>query len=79
MQIIKTKGRKKTTGRYDTREELCAEVWNLYLNTASNCTTVGRATHVSLGTVLKILNSKEGYPHKLSDSDKEIIHGETDS
>lgn len=52
---------KKTTGRYETREELLHEVWLRYLATASNCTDIAKATRVSQATVLNIIDSKEGY------------------
>jgi DNA transposition AAA+ family ATPase len=56
------RGRKKTTGRYGTREELCSEVWRRYRNTPSSMADIARACRVSEGTVAKILNGKEGMP-----------------
>jgi hypothetical protein len=54
------KGKPKTTGQFDTREELVAEVWNRWRNTPSNIADIARAVRVSDGVVHHILNTKEG-------------------
>lgn len=57
-------GRKKTTGRYATRDELCREVWRRWLHSGANQSDIARACGVSAATVGNILDSKEGYPHE---------------
>ena len=59
----KKKGKKKTTGRYETRAELCDDVWSLYLTTPAKQADIARITRVSETTVANILDSKEGYPN----------------
>ena len=57
-----TKGRKKTTGRFDSREELVKEVWIRYHTTPQNVAQIARFCRVSDSTVHNILTSKEGMP-----------------
>lgn len=57
-----TRGRKKTTGRYETREELCREVWRMYLDTPRNISQVALVCRVSETIVRIIMDTKEGYP-----------------
>lgn len=58
------RGRKLTTGRYDTREELVHAVWDYWLNGPHSQTAIARITRVSPGTVSKILDAPkpEGVP-----------------
>lgn len=58
----KARGRKPSTGRYETREELCKEVWNLYLNTPLCTVEIARACRINEAATHKIINKKEGYP-----------------
>jgi len=53
-------GRKKTTGRYNTRDELVSEVWRMWKETPLNMTEVSKQARVSLGTVSSILDRLEG-------------------
>lgn len=53
-----TRGRKKTTGRYATREELVENIFLLYYGTDANITDVARICRVSGPTVSKILDNK---------------------
>ena len=50
------KGRKKTTGRFETRAELESEVWDRYLNTPSTAADIARFVRVSETTVHNILH-----------------------
>lgn len=52
---------KKTTGRYETREELCDLVWRWYTRGAMSQADIARVSRVSEGTIANILNKKEGY------------------
>ena len=54
--------RKPATGRFQTREELVAEVWQRYLNTPSNVAQIARFARVSETTIHNILNRKERRP-----------------
>lgn len=53
------RGRKPTTGRFETREELVAEVWNRYLNTEQSTPQIARFARISNGTVRTILNKSK--------------------
>lgn len=63
-----TRGRRKTTGRFQTREELCEWVWNTYWHTKASAADIAKQCRVSEGTVNNILNSLEGRP-----TDKELL------
>jgi hypothetical protein len=52
-------GRPKTTGRYDTREELEETVWFLWKETACNVRDISRQTRISDGTVNLILGENK--------------------
>ena len=52
---------KKTTGRFDTREELCYFVWRWYVKSIMTQAAIARACRVSEGTVNNIMKNKEGY------------------
>jgi len=56
--VTKPKGRKLTTGRYSTVDELYQNVSFYYYETKQNITQVARTTGVSTATVQKILRSK---------------------
>ena len=58
----KTKGRKKITGRFETREELEEAVWNLWANTKCNQAAIARNCRVSPTTVANILNRPGKHP-----------------
>jgi len=51
-----TRGRKKTTGRYDSREELVEWIWYYYKETDANLTDISKICKVSTVTVSKILD-----------------------
>lgn len=51
-----TRGRKLTTGRYATREELEDQVWELWKGTDANITDIARICRVSQPTVSGILD-----------------------
>ena len=53
-----TKGRKKATGRFDTRAEFEECIWNLYRHTGMNITDIARFCRVSQPVVSKILDHK---------------------
>ena len=55
--------RKPATGRFQTREELVAEVWQRYLNTPSNVAQIARFARVSTTTVANILKKTKPCPH----------------
>lgn len=50
------RGRKPTTGRYSSREELVREVWHWYDLPGTSQAQVARICRVSIQTVSKILN-----------------------
>ncbi len=54
------KGRKPATGRFQTREELVAEVWQRYRHTPCNVAQIARFARVSETTVHNII--KKGNP-----------------
>ena len=56
----KPRGRKKATGRYDTREELVDYVCSAYHNGPQNQAQIATAARVSAGVVQKILDGEEG-------------------
>lgn len=56
----KPRGRKKATGRYDTREELVRYVCGAYYNGPQNQSQIAKAARVSAGVVQKILDGEEG-------------------
>lgn len=51
------RGRKLTTGRFNTREELVDWIWRDWLRPGRTQAMVARSAGVSEGTVLKILNT----------------------
>lgn len=55
-------GPKRSTGRYDTRAELCAAVWELYGNTGMSIAQVARSCRCGYGVAWQIIDKKEGYP-----------------
>lgn len=55
-------GRRRTTGRFDTREELLERVWFYHLYTDLPDAGIARSVGVSSTLVSKILASKEGRP-----------------
>jgi DNA-binding transcriptional regulator LsrR (DeoR family) len=57
------KGRKLTTGRFETRAELESEVWDRYLNTPSTQSDIARFARVSTTTVANILKRTKPCPH----------------
>lgn len=57
-----TRGRKPTTGRFESRGELCRAVWNLHLNTPCSQIDIAVRCRISHPTVRSILNSGEGRP-----------------
>jgi hypothetical protein len=60
-------GRKKSTGRYESREALCLGVWGLWIKTKCNISDIATVTRVSVGVVSKIIDSKEFFEkYKLS-------------
>lgn len=59
---VAPRGRRKTTGRFDTREALCAAIWSTYLHTPAKRSDIARSCRVSAATVKNILETKEGYP-----------------
>ena len=65
MLTTAKRGRKATTGRFDTREILCAFVWHLYLNTPIKPTIIALRAKVPTGTVCRILNKREGHPDEV--------------
>ena len=50
--------RKLTSGRYETREELVMEVWEMWLNTDMHQAAIARSARVSEATVANILKGK---------------------
>lgn len=52
----KVTGRKKTTGKYDTREELIEKVIGFKTQRGLSDTSIARICQVSAGTVANILN-----------------------
>lgn len=64
------RGRKPATGRFETREELCAWVWRWYLGTKASATDIAAQCGVTPPTVHKILNTREGYPEEKEVSKK---------
>jgi hypothetical protein len=57
-----SRGRRPTTGRFDTRAELCGWVWSQYQNTPANISDIARQCRVSAAVVAKILDAGEGRP-----------------
>lgn len=55
---MKKRGRKPTTGRYETREELEARVTELYYHTPAKPSQIARMCRVSEPVVHKILNAR---------------------
>jgi len=53
-------GRRLTTGRFDTRQELLEFVWREYTNTSRSVAQVARAARISEATAHKILNNFRG-------------------
>lgn len=53
-------GRKLTTGRYETRNDLVDTVWRLYKNTDANQSAIAKITKVSESTVATILAQLKG-------------------
>ena len=56
-----TRGKPPTTGRFDTRAELCEFIWREYLHGPRSASQVAVAARVSPQVVHKILNTKEGW------------------
>ncbi|PNG50248.1 hypothetical protein WDL1P1_00291 (plasmid) [Variovorax sp. WDL1] len=56
----KKRGRKQTTGRYDSREALLERIWFQHQRSSLSAEAIGRLVGVSQMTVLKILQSGEG-------------------
>ena len=54
------KGRKKTTGRFETRDELVEFICRKYYTTKLGDTAIGRMAQVSQTTVANILSGEEG-------------------
>lgn len=57
------KGRKPTTGRFETRAELESAIWDRYLNTPSTIADIAVFTRVSTTTVFNILKRTKPCPH----------------
>lgn len=51
-------GRKQTTGRFETREELESEVMWRWKDTPSHISDIARACRVSQATVNNVINAK---------------------
>jgi hypothetical protein len=62
MDKIETRGRKRITGRFETRAELCAHVWDAYRKTPARIADIARQARVSTSLVSRILDTKEGMP-----------------
>jgi hypothetical protein len=56
------KGRPKTTGRYETRQELEESVWRQYYETAKSIVDISRFCKVSATVVSNILDDKGTKP-----------------
>lgn len=54
--------RKPTSGRFDTRAELCEAIWSEWFHSPRNMTDIARFCRVSATTVANIMNTKEGLP-----------------
>lgn len=59
IDVPKSTGRRKTTGRYETRDELERSVWDLWLNTKMRGPGIAKRVGVSESTVHKILNGPQ--------------------
>jgi hypothetical protein len=66
---VKKRGRKKATGRFETREELCEAVWCDYKMHDRKIYDIATAYRVSTSIVQIILNNREGYPDYLKTND----------
>lgn len=58
----KPRGRPKTTGRYETRAELCEMIWRFYQRPGVSGEDVSKIVRASHRVVLDILGSGEGKP-----------------
>jgi hypothetical protein len=61
----KPRGRKKVTGRFETREELVDAVWGDYKVYDRPVVYIARAYEVSTATVNNILNDYSSMPDRL--------------
>lgn len=59
---VRLVGRKKTTGRFATREELEEKIWFLWHCTACGINTIARDCEIAPLTVSKILEEKNCPP-----------------
>jgi hypothetical protein len=59
---MKLRGRKPSTGRFSSREELTSFTWQRWLITQSSITDIAVAARVSPGVVHLILTKLEGRP-----------------
>lgn len=59
---MKTPGRKPSSGRFSSREELTAFVWQRWTVTDSSTTDIAVAARASPGVVQRILATLEGKP-----------------
>lgn len=75
MTVTETRGRKPATGRFVTRSELCAHVWNAYRNTKANIADISRQAKVSPTLVSRILATKEGMPAASADASEILAPG----
>lgn len=57
ISTLKRSGRRMTTGRFDTREELVEKVKFLHEHTSCSLSDIARNTEISVGTVSRILSN----------------------
>lgn len=65
-------GRKPDTGRYDSREELCDEVWAFYLGTTCSMARIALVCRTSPAVVARIVNTAERIP---SEQERDRLNG----
>ena len=58
------RGRKKSTGRFDTREEFEAHVWAMWLETKASQTDIAIQQRVSQPTISAILAKRRPPCHR---------------
>lgn len=54
------RGAQPATGRFDTRAELCEEIWRSHRFSPAKVADIARKCRVSTYVVNKILNTREG-------------------
>jgi hypothetical protein len=61
---VKKARRPKTTGKFETRDDLTAYVWSNHLGTMRSMADIARGAQVSASVVSSIINASEGKPSR---------------